>query len=62
MVLAAKHPLIRRISIDIMNRSVKYTPNEHMKAKEVLKSKSDLTLDGIITRLKMVRIDDGSKK
>lgn len=33
-----------------------------LKAKKVLKSRSNLTLDEIIGRLKMVRIDDGSKK
>jgi hypothetical protein len=38
--------------------SVKYTPNEYGKLKKVIKSTPNLTLDEMISRFEIMRIED----
>jgi hypothetical protein len=38
--------------------SVKYTPNEYGRLKKVIKSTPNLTLDEMISRFKIMRIED----
>jgi hypothetical protein len=54
MIRARKYPLMKRRAIS----SVKYAPKENGAVKKVIKSKPNLTLDEIISRFKIMRIED----
>ncbi|MGB8087433.1 MAG: hypothetical protein WCF07_14190 [Nitrososphaeraceae archaeon] len=54
MVPAIKYPLMERKTVS----SVKYTPNEYGRLKKVIKSAPNLTLDEMIGRFKIMRIED----
>jgi len=54
LALATKYPLMERKA----TTSVKYITNEYVRVKKVIKIRPNLPLDEIISRPKIVRIED----